>query len=139
MPAALARPKRPVEHVSREPDEPDDGPIGDWQTDTNNLVRVRRCGMALCGYALDKTTRDLGEAILINVKPKKDARWNGSVYNQDSGNVHYGTIELKGADRMRVEACALGRFYCSAADWVGVSHSRARAITQGQTQGKPRS
>lgn len=126
-------------HIAREADEPDDGLIGDWQTETNNLVRVRPCGSALCGYALDKTTRDLGEAVLINMKPKQDARWNGSVYNQDSGHVRSGTIELKSADRMRVEACAFGRFYCTGADWVRVSRSRQRVITQGQLRGEPHS
>ena len=60
--------------------------------------------MALCGYALDRTTRDLRDAVLINVKPKQDARWSGSVYSQRSGSMYYGAIELKGADKMRVEA-----------------------------------
>jgi uncharacterized protein (DUF2147 family) len=140
LPAAPARPAPPVTRLSRETaDEPDDGPVGDWQTETNSLVRVRLCGMALCGYALDRTTRDLGEAVLINMKPKQDARWSGSVYSQGSGSMHYGTIELKGADKMRVEACALGRFYCTGADWIRVSHARRREITERQPQPAPRS
>ena len=138
VPAAPARPAPPVIRVSREADEPDDGPIGDWQTEANNLVRIRLCGTALCGYALDRTTRDLGEAVLINMKPKNGARWNGGVYSQDSGNIRYGTIELKSADRLRVSSCALGRVYCTGADWVRVSHARQRVITQGQPRGEPR-
>lgn len=130
----------PVTRVSRETgDEPDDGPVGDWQTDADNLVRVRRCGDALCGYALDKTTRDLGEAVLINMKPKNDARWNGSVYDPGRGSIQYGTIELKAADKMRVEACVFGRFYCTGADWVRVSHPRHRVVTQGALRPAPRS
>ncbi|MCC8982052.1 DUF2147 domain-containing protein [Bradyrhizobium acaciae] len=141
LPAATAHPIPPaVVHVSRETaDEPDDGPIGDWQTESDSLVRVRLCGNALCGYALDKTTRDLGEAVLINMKPKQDTRWSGSVFSQDGGNVHYGTIELKGADRLRVEACVLGRFYCTGADWVRVSRSRQRVITERARPPEPRS
>ncbi|UFX47379.1 DUF2147 domain-containing protein [Bradyrhizobium sp. 41S5] len=139
MPAAPVRPAPPVMRVSREADEPDDGPIGDWQTEASNLVRIRLCGTALCGYALDRTTRDLGEAVLINMKPKTDVRWNGGVYSQDSGNIRYGTIELKGADKLRVSSCALGRVYCTGADWVRVSHARQRVITQGQPRGEPRS
>ncbi|WP_076865622.1 DUF2147 domain-containing protein [Bradyrhizobium mercantei] len=138
-PPPPARPAPPAVPVSRETDEPDDGPIGDWQTESGSLVRVRLCGNAFCGYALDKTTRDLGEAVLINMKPNKDARWSGSVYRQDSGSVRYGTIELKGADRMRVETCVFGRVYCAGVDWIRVSHSRARVITQGQLQREPRS
>ena len=139
VPAAPARPAPPVMRVSRETDEADDGPIGDWQTEANNLVRIRLCGMALCGYALDRTTRDLGEAVLINMKPKQDARWDGGVTSQGSGTIRYGTIELKGADRLRVLSCALGRVYCTSADWVRVSRARQRVITQGQLRGEPRS
>lgn len=139
VPAAPARPVPPVIRVSRETDEPDDGPVGDWQTEANNLVRVRLCGNALCGYALDRTTRDLGEAVLINMKPKQDARWTGGVYSRDSGSIRYGTIALTGADKLRVESCVLGRFYCTGADWVRVSHSRARVMTQGQLRPEPRS
>ncbi|WP_375788238.1 DUF2147 domain-containing protein [Bradyrhizobium sp. Pha-3] len=134
-----ARPAPPVVRVSREADEPDDGPIGDWQTEANNLVRIRLCGTALCGYALDRTTRDLGEAVLINMKPKSGARWNGGVTSQDSGHIRYGTIELKAADKLRVESCMLGRIYCTGTDWVRVSHARQRVITQGQPRGEPRS
>jgi uncharacterized protein (DUF2147 family) len=144
-----ARPAEPapqVVRVSREPeDEPAEGPIGDWQTETDSLVRIRLCGRALCGYALDKETRDLGEAVLINMKPKKGSQWSGNVYSHDSGNTYYGTIELTDADRMRVEACALGRFYCTGADWTRVSHTPQRApqqqrvITQRQSQPEPQS
>ncbi len=139
-PPLAAVPMPPVTRVSREPaDAPDDSPIGDWQTDTDSLVRVRPCGDALCGDALDKTTRDLGEAVLINMKPKQRARWNGSVYDRGRGSIHYGTIELKGADKMRVEACVFGSFYCSGADWIRVSHPRHRVITQGALERTPRS
>ena len=134
-PAVAPRPPVARETV----DEPDDGPVGDWQTDTDSLVRVRSCGEALCGYALDKTTRDLGEAVLINMKPSRHARWNGSVYDQGRDRIHYGTIELQGADKMRVEACAFGSFYCTGADWVRVSHARHRVITQGALEHAPRS
>ncbi|QOZ32540.1 DUF2147 domain-containing protein [Bradyrhizobium sp. CCBAU 53421] len=139
VPAVPARPAPPVVRVLRDADEPDDGPVGDWQTEADNLVRIRLCGTALCGYVLDRTTRDIGEAVLINMKPKQEARWNGGVTSQDSGTIRYGTMELKGADKLRVSSCALGRLYCTAADWVRVSHARQRVITQGQLRGEPRS
>jgi len=135
-----AAPTPLVTRVSRETgDEPDDGPVGDWQTDTGSLVRVRSCGDALCGYALDKTTRDLGEAVLINMKPSKQARWSGGVYDLRRGSIHHGTIELQGADKMRVEACAFSGFYCTGTDWARVSHARHRVITQGALEHEPRS
>ncbi|WP_156179726.1 DUF2147 domain-containing protein [Bradyrhizobium sp. LTSPM299] len=141
-PAEPARPVPQVVRVSREPeDEPVEGPIGDWQTEASNLVRIRVCGRALCGYAVDRETRDLGEAVLINMKPKQDAQWSGNIYSHDSGNTYYGTIELTDPDRMRVAACALGRFYCTTADWTRVSRTpqQQRVITQRQSQPEPRS
>ena len=34
-------------------------------------------------------------------------------YSQDSGETYYGTMSMKGINTLRVEACAIGRFYCS--------------------------
>jgi hypothetical protein len=135
-----ARPVPPVVRISHETDdEPDDGPIGDWQTETDSLVRIRLCGHALCGYALDKETRDLGEALLINMKPKQGTQWSGNVYSHDSGSTHYGTMEMKGTNTLRVEACAFGRFYCTGANWIRVSQTPRRLITERQIKAEPRS
>ncbi|MBR0795065.1 DUF2147 domain-containing protein [Bradyrhizobium jicamae] len=139
MPPEPARPAPHVVRVSHETgDEPAEGPVGDWETETGNLVRIRLCGRALCGYTLDRATRDLGESVLINMKRKQDAQWSGSVYSHDSGNIYYGTIELKGIGTLRVEACALGRFYCTGTDWIRASRPPQHMITQRQ-QVEPRS
>ena len=57
-------------------------PIGDWQTEGKGTVRIAKCGNALCGYVLNASSNDKGEAILINMKPKTDRQWTGSVYSQ---------------------------------------------------------
>ena len=59
--------------------------------------------------------------MLINMKPKTDTRWTGNVYSQDSGDTYYGTMDLKGPNTLRVEACAFGRFYCSGNNWIRIS------------------
>lgn len=139
-PPAPARPAPQIVRVSHEADdEATEGPVGDWETEAGNLVRIRLCGRALCGYALDKATRDLGEAVLINMKPKQDAQWSGSVYSHDSGNLYYGTIELKSVATLRVEACVLGRFYCTGTSWTRASRAPQRMITQRQLPAEPRS
>ena len=51
------------------------------------------------------------------MKPKSDTQWTGNVYSHDSGDIYYGTMEMKGPNTLRVEACALGRFYCSGNNW----------------------
>ena len=105
-------------------EEAADSPIGDWQTEGKGTVRIAKCGNALCGYVLNASSNDKGEAILINMKPKTDRQWTGSVYSQDSGETYYGTMAIKGINTLRVEACALGRFYCSGNNWSRIG-SRA--------------
>ena len=52
------------------------------------------------------------------MKPKTTAQWTGSVYSKDSGDTYYGTINLNGPNTLRVEACAIGRFYCHGNHWT---------------------
>lgn len=120
-------------------DEPADTPVGDWQSEGNKgAVRIERCGKALCGYALKSSSNDKGEAVLVNMKPKS-AQWTGNVYSRDSGATYYGTMALKGPNALRVEACALGRFYCSGNNWTRIGGKPKRLITSRQFAPEPRS
>jgi hypothetical protein len=93
-------------------------PLGDWQTEGNKgSVRIEPCGPALCGRVLDASSNGNGEAVLINMKPKSATLWSGNIYSRNSGNTYYGTIAMKGPNSLRVEACALGRFFCSGNLW----------------------
>ncbi len=113
-PVEPVRAPAPVIRVSHDAAEQvSDSPIGDWLTEAKGTVRIAKCGNALCGYVLDASSNDKGEAILINMKPKTDRQWSGSVYSQKSGETYDGTMAVKGTSTLRVEACALGRFYCS--------------------------
>ncbi len=116
-----------------------DTPIGDWQTESRGLVRVVKCGRALCGYLLNSTSSDKGDSVLINMKPKTDTQWTGNVYSHDSGVTYYGTMALQGANTLRVEACAIGRFYCSGNNWTRIDGKPERLITSRQTVSDPRS
>ena len=105
--------------ASQQADEDADTPLGDWQTEGNNgLVRIEACGAALCGFVLDAATHTKGETVLINMKPKNDTEWTGNVYSRSSGNSYYGTMTLKDGNTLRVEACALGSFFCSGNNWT---------------------
>ena len=122
-----------------------DTPVGDWQTGGNGAVRITRCGNALCGYILNSSSDDRGEAVLINMKPKNenrnenDEQWTGSVYSHDSGDTYYGTMNMKTPNTLRVEACALGRFYCSGNSWSRISGRAESLMTSRQVSGAPRS
>jgi uncharacterized protein (DUF2147 family) len=120
-------------------DEPADTPLGDWQTEGKGSVRIAKCGNALCGYVLNSSSNDRGEAVLINMKPKTDSKWTGNVYSHDSGDTYYGTMDMKGPNALRVEACALGRFYCSGNVWSRIATRPEKLITSRQTSTEPRS
>ena len=113
-------------------DEPSEAPIGDWQTEGKGTVRIAKCGNALCGYVLD-SANEKGEAILINMKPKTERQWTGGVYSQISGETYYGTMSIKGVNTLRIEACALGRFYCTGNNWSRIMRRADGLVTSWQT------
>lgn len=120
-PTAVQSPA-PIARVSQQTEsEPDASPLGDWQTEgKNGLVRIEACGTSLCGYVLEAVTHARGESVLVNMKPKNDGEWTGNVYSRSSGNSYYGRMTLKDANMLRVEACALGHFFCAGNNWTRV-------------------
>ena len=102
-------------------------------------MRISKCGKALCGYVLSSSSSESGEAVLINMKPKSERRWAGRVYSHHSGDAYYGTVELKGANRLRVKACALGRFYCSGNNWSRITGRPESLVSSRQPFTDPRS
>jgi uncharacterized protein (DUF2147 family) len=138
-PAPVAPPE--VSKVSRETsDEPAQTPLGDWQTEGNKgSVRIERCGAALCGYLLDPSSNGTGEAVLINMKLKAAAEWSGNIYSRASGDTFYGTMVMKGPDSLRVEACALGRFFCSGNVWSRIGATPSKLVTYRKVSSEPRS
>jgi uncharacterized protein (DUF2147 family) len=119
-PAKGAAAPKPVELAAHE----DWSPLGDWQTEgKKGLVRIEKCGAALCGYLLNETTNTTGETVLSNMKAKTDAQWAGDIYSRASGNSYYAKMTFKQPDTLRVEACAIGRFFCSGNDWTRVPKS----------------
>jgi uncharacterized protein (DUF2147 family) len=104
----------------------DDSPVGDWQTEgKKGLVRIEKCGAALCGYLLSETSNTTGETVLSNMKAKTDAQWAGDIYSRASGNTYYARMTFTQPDTLHVEACAIGRFFCSGNDWTRVPKSDA--------------
>jgi uncharacterized protein (DUF2147 family) len=116
--------------------EPADTPLGDWQSEGNKgLVRIEPCGSALCGYMVDATTDAKGETILINMKPEmksEGATWTGTIVSRASGGTYYSTMALKQSNTLRVEACAVGRFFCSGNDWSRIATNPQALITSRQ-------
>lgn len=121
--------------ASRSDDETAYLPLGEWESDgAKGTVRIERCGPALCGFALtEASTR--GESVLVNMKPKAHDTWTGSIYSRSSGNTYYATMTLKSSGTLHVEACALGRFWCSGNDWTRVEARPEKLITTSRRWG----
>ncbi len=118
--------------------EPAEAPLGDWQTEGNKgLVRIEPCGNALCGYMVDTVTDAKGETILINMKSKGTTDWAGSIVSRASGNTYYATMVMKQSNTLRVEACAVGRFFCSGNDWNRIVSKPQALITSRQIAAQP--
>ncbi|WKA27472.1 DUF2147 domain-containing protein [Bradyrhizobium roseum] len=132
-PVEAAPPPPQVQRVLHQAEEEtaSDSPIGDWQTEGKGKVRIGKCGDALCGFVLD-SGNERGEAILINMKPKTQMQWTGGVYSQSSAETYFGTMSMKGINTLRVEACALGRFYCSGNNWSRITRRADGVMTSRQ-------
>ena len=136
-PDAAAQPFK-VSHEAD--DEPAATPLGDWQTEAGKgSVRIEKCGGGLCGYVLHPSSNAVGETVLINMKPKAAAEWSGTIYSRASGNTYSATIALKGPNSLRVEACALGKFFCSGNVWRRIGAQPEKLMTSGQLSPAPRS
>ncbi|WP_342739215.1 DUF2147 domain-containing protein [Bradyrhizobium sp. B117] len=121
--------------AKRNEDEPAYLPLGEWEsTGAKGTVRIERCGPALCGFALTEAS-SRGESVLVNMKPKSHDVWTGSIYSRSTGNTYYATMTLKTSGRLHVEACALGRFWCSGNDWTRVEEPREQLITTSRQWG----
>ena len=130
--APVVAPK-PVTISQRSDDEPT--PLGQWESaGAKGVVRIEPCGTALCGYALTEASSK-GESVLVNMKPKSDGVWTGNIYSRSSGNTYYATMTLKTPGKLHVEACALGRFWCSRNDWARVEERPEKLITTSRQWG----
>ena len=104
-------------------------PLGEWESrGAKGTVRIERCGPALCGFALTEAS-SRGESVLVNMKPKKHDVWTASIYSRSTGYTYYATMTLKRSGKLHVEACALGRFWCSGNDWTRIETPRSQMIT----------
>ena len=93
-------------------------PLGVWLTEEKEgKVRIEQCGANLCGYSVDAKSNQNGEKVLINMKPTKDSKWTGRIFDPNTGSTYDSTIALKGSDNLRVQGCAFGGMFCGGQTW----------------------
>ena len=101
---------------------PSNSPLGLWLTEEKEgKVRIEQCGANLCGYSVDARSNQNGEQVLINMKPGKDAKWSGRIFDPNSGSTYDSTIAMKGSDSLRVQGCAFGGMFCGGQTWTRVN------------------
>jgi uncharacterized protein (DUF2147 family) len=122
-PAAVAAPPPPPvqKQAAATPTstaQPTNTPLGLWLTEEKEgKVRIEQCGANLCGYSVDKKSNQNGEQVLINMKPAKDAKWSGRIFDPNTGNTYDSTIAMRGTDTLRVQGCAFGGMFCGGQTW----------------------
>jgi uncharacterized protein (DUF2147 family) len=137
-PAPVAAPQ--LLKISQGGDDEPATPLGDWETEGNKgSVRIEQCGRALCGYILSPSSNAVGETVLSNMKPKPASQWSGNIFSRDSGNTYYATMTMKDPNTLRVEACAVGRFFCTGNVWSRIGAPPQKLVTSRQTSSAPRS
>jgi len=93
-------------------------PLGVWLTEEREgRVRIEPCGANLCGYSVDPKSNQNREQVLINMKPGKDSKWSGRIFDPNTGSTYDSTIALKGSDTLRVQGCAFGGMFCGGQTW----------------------
>ena len=98
--------------------QPANSPLGLWLTEEKEgRVRIEQCGANLCGYSVDAKSNKNGEQVLINMKPGKDSKWSGRIFDPNTGSSYDSTIALKGSDTLRVQGCAFGGMFCGGQTW----------------------
>jgi uncharacterized protein (DUF2147 family) len=133
MEAPVVAPRPEIKQAMTSPERGDDEPaylpLGEWESaGAKGMVRIERCGPALCGFALtEASTR--GESVLVNMKPKTHDVWTGNIYSRSSGSTYYARMTLKSSGKLHVEACALGHFWCSGNDWTRAEERPEKLIT----------
>ncbi len=106
--------------------------------DRTAKVRIVPCGDAFCGTVvwlsevndretgrpkLDKLNSNpqlrsrpiMGVPVLMSLQGSDGVKWSGQIYNPDDGNTYRGTVELQGANQLKVRACVA--IFCQSETW----------------------
>lgn len=92
--------------------------LGNWRADTNKpSIRIKPCGPNLCGYALNLSSNQTEEKMLIDLKPISSTEWVGMILNQDTKITYPTIVMLEGDNALRVRSCGLSAAFCAGQVW----------------------
>lgn len=112
-------------------------PVGEWRVaDGNAIVRISKCGGALCGFvastrsAPGKDVRNpdpakrnrsvLGLEVLISLRPTGANVWTGTTYNAEDGLFYNATVTQQGPRSLQIRGCGANGGVCGSETWVRV-------------------
>jgi uncharacterized protein (DUF2147 family) len=111
-------------------------PAGEWLVkDGSAQIRIEPCANGLWGFiswvkapGTDRNNPDpakrtrsiVGVPIVRSMHPVRPNRWEGEVYNADSGKMYSASITLVSDDVLRIEGCVLGGLFCGGENWTRV-------------------
>ncbi len=107
-------------------------PTCDWRTEDGiAFIRVDYCRGALWGVVAweREPGRDrrsgrptLGSAVLMNMRPSSQARWDGQIYNAQNGQTYNANVRMVTDNTLRVEGCVMGGVFCGGQRWTRVNN-----------------
>lgn len=128
-------------------------PVGEWLVkDGNARIRIESCANGLWGFIAwtrepgtdrknpdpAKRTRPIvGVPIVRGMMPVKPNRWEGEVYNAESGKMYSAAITLLSDDVLKIEGCVLGGLFCGGENWTRVQQPEQKTTEQKPTAQRP--
>lgn len=125
-------------------------PVGEWLVkDGNARIRIEPCANGLWGFiswvqeaGTDRKNPDpakrsrsiVGVPILRGMMPTKPNKWEGEVYNAESGKMYAANITLVSDDVLKIEGCVLGGLFCGGENWTRVQPSDHKAAVAPRTR-----
>ncbi|MFT0860432.1 DUF2147 domain-containing protein [Ancylobacter sp. G4_0304] len=109
---------------------------GTWLSQSGDTqVRIAPCGGSPCGTIMwlkeplpDSNNPDpakrgralIGVQMISGLSPAEGDRWNGQLYNFETGKTYSGSLEPIGNDKLKLSGCVLGGMLCRNQVWTRV-------------------
>jgi hypothetical protein len=118
-PPAPSQPKPSRSKLNPAPAAPASPVLGEWLVEGGVArIAIQPCGAAVCGaVSWSQEGGEVGTQILRQMKPTGPNRWEGTIYDPQSGRTYQSRITLQSPSTLRVEGCVLG-FLCGGQTWT---------------------
>ena len=94
-------------------------PWGKWKRPGGDIAKVWKCGGGMCGSIVSGKKK--GFVMFKGIK-KQGKAWKGNMKhpNMPSFMTFNGTVTMLGANKLKVQGCAIGNSMCDAEVWARV-------------------